>query len=46
MDISPAPGGAAAPQGQVLQGGGQLPSARGVGQGSWRAWQGSRLLPA
>ena len=33
MDISPEPGGAAEPQGQVLQGGGQLPSVRGVGQG-------------
>ena len=32
MDISPVPGGAAEPQGQV-QGGGQLPSVRGVGQG-------------
>ena len=33
MDISPTPGGAAEPQGQVVQGGGQLPSVRGVGQG-------------
>ena len=33
MDISPAPGGAAEPQGQVVQGGGQLPGVRGVGQG-------------
>ena len=33
MDISPAPGGAAEPQGQVVQGGGQLPSVRGVGHG-------------
>ena len=33
MDISAAPGGAAEPQGQVVQGGGQLPSDRGVGQG-------------
>ena len=33
MDISPAPGGAAEPQGQVIQRGGQLPSVRGVGQG-------------
>ena len=33
MDISPAPGGAAEPQGQVVQGGGQLPSVKGVGQG-------------
>ena len=33
MDISPEPGGAAEPQGQVVQGGGQLPSVRGVGQG-------------
>ena len=33
MDISTAPGGAAEPQGQVVQGGGQLPSVRGVGQG-------------
>ena len=32
MDISPAPG-AAEPQGQVVQGGSQLPSVRGVGQG-------------
>ena len=36
MDISPAPGGAAEPQGQVVQDGGQLPSVRGVGQG-WAA---------
>ena len=33
MDISLAPGGAAQPQGQVVQGGGQLPGVRGVGQG-------------
>ena len=33
MYISPAPGGAAEPQGQVVRGGGQLPSVRGVGQG-------------
>ena len=33
MDISLAPGGAAEPQGHVVQGGGQLPSVRGVGQG-------------
>ena len=33
MDISVTPGGAAEPQGQVVQGGGQLPSDRGVGQG-------------
>ena len=33
MDISAAPEGAAEPQGQVVQGGGQLPSDRGVGQG-------------
>ena len=33
MDISAAPGGAAEPQGQVVQGGGQLSSVRGVGQG-------------
>ena len=33
MDISLAPGGAAEPQGHVVQGGGQLPSGRGVGQG-------------
>ena len=32
-DISPTPGGAAKPQGQVVQGGGQLPGVRGVGQG-------------
>ena len=36
MDISAAPGGAAEPQGQVVQGGGQLPSDWGVGQG-WAA---------
>ena len=36
MDIAPAPGGAAEPQGQVVHGGGQLPSVRGVGQG-WAA---------
>ena len=33
MDISAAPGGAAEPQAQVVQGGGQLLSDRGVGQG-------------
>ena len=33
MDISVVPGGAAEPQGQVFQGGGQLPSDIGVGQG-------------
>ena len=33
MDISPAPGGAAEPHGQVVQGDGQLPGVRGVGQG-------------
>ena len=33
MDISPAPQSAAEPQGQVVQGGGQLPSVIGVGQG-------------
>jgi len=33
MDISLAPRGAAEPQGQVVQGGGQLPGDRGVGQG-------------
>ena len=33
MDISLVPGGAAEPQGQVVQSGGQLPSVRGVGQG-------------
>ena len=33
MDISPSPGGAAEPQGQVVQDGGQLPSVTGVGQG-------------
>ena len=33
MDISPAPGGAFELQGQVVQGGGQLPSIRDVGQG-------------
>ena len=36
MDISPAPGAVAEPQGQSVQGGGQLPSVRGVGQG-WAA---------
>ena len=33
MDISTAPGGAAEPKGPVVQGGGQLPGVRGVGQG-------------
>ena len=33
MDISLAPGGATEPQGQVVQGGGQLPRDRGVEQG-------------
>ena len=33
MDISVVPGGAAEPQGQVVQGGDQLPSDRDVGQG-------------
>ena len=33
MDISAAPGGATEPQGQVVQGGGQLPSDKGVGHG-------------
>ena len=33
MDISLEPGGAAEPQEQVVQGGGQLPSVGGVGQG-------------
>ena len=33
MNISVAPGGVAEPQGQVVQGGGQLPGDRGVGQG-------------
>ena len=33
MGISLVPGGAAEPQGQVVQGGGQLHSVRGVGQG-------------
>ena len=33
MDISPAPGGAAEPRAQGVQGGGQLPGVRGVGQG-------------
>ena len=33
MDISAAQGGAAESKGQVVQGGGQLPSDRGVGQG-------------
>ena len=45
MDISLAPRGAAEVQGHVVQGGGQLPGDRGVGQGraagkagSWQAW--------
>ena len=33
MDIFLAPGGVVEPQGQVVQGGGQLPDVRGVGQG-------------
>ena len=33
MDIFLTPGGAAEPQGQVVQGGGQLPGDRGVGRG-------------
>ena len=33
MGISLVPGGAAEPQGQVVQGGGRLPCVRGVGQG-------------
>ena len=33
MEISLVPGGAAEPQGQVVQGGGQLPNVKGVGQG-------------
>ena len=33
MDISPSPGGAAEPQGQVVQGGGQLPTVTAVEQG-------------
>ena len=33
MDISPAPRGAAEPQGQVVQGGTQIPSVRGLEQG-------------
>ena len=33
MDISLAPGDAAEPKGQVVQGAGQLHSVRGVGQG-------------
>ena len=33
MDTSLVPRGAAEPQGQVVQGGGQLPGDRGVGQG-------------
>ena len=33
MDISPSPGGAAEPQGQVVQGGTQIPSVRGLEQG-------------
>ena len=33
MDIFSAPAGAAEPPGQVVQGGGQLPSVRGLGQG-------------
>ena len=50
MDISPAPGGAAEPQGQVVQGSGQLPSDRGVGQGQAAGKPdqapGTQLLPA
>ena len=34
MDISLAPGGAAEPKGQVVQGGGQLIGGRVVGQGN------------
>ena len=37
MNISPAPVGAPEPQGQVVQGGGQLPSVWGVGQQGWEA---------
>ena len=33
MDSSLAPRGATEPQGQVVQGGGQIPGDRGVGQG-------------
>ena len=33
MDISPVPRGAAEPQGQVVQGGSQIPSVRGLEQG-------------
>ena len=33
MDISHAPAGAAEPHGQVVQGCGQLPGVRGLGQG-------------
>ena len=43
MDISPAPGGAFELQGQVVQGGGQLPSVRGVGQG-WAAGKPGQAL--
>ena len=46
MDISAAPRRAAEPQGQVVQGGEQLLSDRGLGQGSLQAWPGSRLLAA
>ena len=42
------PGGAAEPQGQVVQGGGQLTSDKGVGQGQAPGWPGQAaacLLP-
>ena len=46
MDVSPAPKGTAEPQGQVVQGGGQLPGVRGVGQArnSWQAWPGRQNI--
>ena len=39
MDISLAPGGAAEPQGQVFQGGGQIPGELYDKAGSWQAGQ-------
>ena len=45
MDTSLVPGGAAEPQGQVVQGGGQLPSEWGVGQGQAAGQAPGCLLP-
>ena len=45
MDISLVPGGAAEPQGQVVQGGGQLPCDKGVGQGRAAGEAPGCLLP-